>query len=71
MWSSMLKLNLDLEELARQIAVDEGRNPEFLSIAERTWDFLLEHGYDPFLFSNEELDEINEHVDALVKKVEL
>lgn len=67
----MLKLNLDLEELARQLVVAEGRNPEYLSIAEMTWDLLLEKGYDPYLFTNDELDEIYETVDAYCKKVEL
>lgn len=67
----MLKLNLNFEELARQLVVDEGRNPESLSVSERVWDALLEHGYDPYLFSYEELDELNEHVGGLCKKVEL
>lgn len=67
----MLKLNLDLEELARQIVVDEGRKPEALTVSERVWDFLLEHGYDPNLFTFDELDELDAEVAGLCKKVEL
>lgn len=66
----MLKLD-GLDELARQIAVDEGSNPEMLTISERVWDFLLEKGYDPYLFTYTELDELNEQVDALIKRVKL
>lgn len=63
--------NLDLEELARQLVVDEGRNPEYLSVAERSWDWLLEKGFDPYGLSSDELDDLYEQVDKLCRTVEV
>lgn len=58
----------DLVELARSLVREEGREPEYLSVVERTWDFLEEKGHNLDLLTEEELDALYEQVRVLCIK---
>ena len=66
--SSLLTLT-DFGPLVERIAKSEGYDPEFLTIAEMTWDYLEERGYAPSLLSDRELDTLYAYVYARVKAV--
>lgn len=64
-----LPLPDELNGLVNSVVEAEGRNPEYLSIVEMSWDFLQERGYEPESLSDWELDAIYEKVRILCLEV--